>query len=122
MPSSIAKQAKYWTRIGVAGLICLCLTLWSFQSVSSHTSDASLNIPDQVEIVDDHGHSHGFETDLAWANHGHSHDVADHDHNQVMQPADTPRMTWENSGRVWNSTEKSWFSGPSYSLDRPPRA
>ncbi|WP_419905854.1 hypothetical protein [Kiloniella sp.] len=50
----------------------------------THSPTVLETIQDHLEQVESHGHSHGFEEDLFWAMHGHSHDVADHDHNQVF--------------------------------------
>lgn len=76
----IAGKWLEWMQRGLAALLCLCLVFWSSRPVTSHIPDVLATIQDHAEMIESHGHSHGFEEDLAWALHGHSHDVADHDH------------------------------------------
>ena len=106
----------------VAGLLCLSLAIWSLVPTFSHAPSVLKTIQDHLEMVEDHGHSHGFEEDLIWALHGHSHDMADHDHNQAFlliaqntEANPEPRETW----RMMPSA-----TGPSrqFRIDRPPRA
>ena len=75
------------TRLGrqaMALLLCLALVVWSVMPASTHTPAVLETIQDHLQMIADHGHSHGFEEDLYWAMHGHSHDVADHDHSQAF--------------------------------------
>jgi hypothetical protein len=65
----------------LAVLMCLALIVWSAVPSFTHSPAVFETIQGHLEMVEDHGHSHGFEEDLYWAMHGHSHDTADHDHN-----------------------------------------
>lgn len=68
----------------VAALLCLSLVLWSLQPNVGHAPKVIETIQEHREMIVEHGHSHGFEEDLRWAMHGHSHDGADHDHSQMI--------------------------------------
>lgn len=106
----------------IAVLTCLALVVWSVMPSFNHTPNVFETIQDHLEMVESHGHSHGFEEDLYWAMHGHSHDVADHDHNQAFL---TPSRSSEPSAGF----SEPWLrigstSGPTrqFRIDRPPRA
>lgn len=117
----IAGKWTGWVQRGLAALLCLCFVCWSFLPVRSHIPDALAAIQDHGEIIESHGHSHGFEKDLAWALHGHSHDVADHDHSPVLlvrgafsEAPDIPEAAVSAAG-------PSWRPGPVFLNKRPPR-
>ncbi|GLO72715.1 hypothetical protein MACH17_42320 [Phaeobacter inhibens] len=109
-------------RIAFATLLCLSLTVWSVVPTATHTPAVFETIQDHLEMIADHGHSHGFEEDLYWAMHGHSHDVADHDHNQAFLSKGPRPEPVAAISEIWLSI--SAFSGPSrqFRIDRPPRA
>lgn len=65
-------------------LTCTAVIVWSVMPWFAHAPTVFETIHDHLEMVEDHGHSHGFEEDLYWAMHVHSHDVVDHDHNQAF--------------------------------------
>ena len=71
-------------RSALVGVVCLALVVWSVTPSFTHAPMVFDTIKEHLEMIADHGHSHGFEEDLHWAMHGHSHDVADHDHNQAF--------------------------------------
>lgn len=105
-----------------AMLTCVALIVWSVMPSFTHAPTVFETIQDHLEMVESHGHSHGFEEDLYWAMHGHSHDVTDHDHNQAFL---TPSRSSEPSSEF----SEPWLritstSGPSrqFRIDRPPRA
>ncbi|MGI9356184.1 MAG: hypothetical protein ACR2PF_13610 [Rhizobiaceae bacterium] len=58
-------------------LVCLSLVVWSIVPATAHTSTVIETVQDHLEMIAEHGHSHGFEEDLYWAMHGHAHDAAD---------------------------------------------
>lgn len=99
----------------------MSLVVWSVMPTITHTPAVFDTLQDHLEMIADHGHSHGLEEDLYWAMHGHSHDVADHDHSQAFlmvphrsEPQDGYRDIWALHGAS---------SGPSRidRIDRPPR-
>lgn len=103
-------------------LLCVALAVWSATPPATHAPAVFDVIQDHLEMIADHGHSHGFEDDLAWALHGHSHDAADHDHLQefLTDPARVPaaavlRDVW----RIRGAPDGSYGSDR---IDRPPRA
>lgn len=103
-------------------LTCLALLFWSITPSFTHAPTVFKTIQDHLEMVKDHGHSHGFEEDVHWAMHGHSHDVADHDHSQaflVPSQRTTPSLAF---GTAW--WQMASTDGPSgqFRIDRPPRA
>jgi hypothetical protein len=88
----------------------------------THAPSVFETIQEHLEMVEDHGHSHGFEEDLYWAMHGHSHYVADHDHTQAfLTPSRDADPFSEFSDPWWQTTANN---GPSrqFPIDRPPRA
>ena len=109
-------------RSALAALICLSLVVWSIALSASHTPSVFDVVADHAEMIVEHGHSHGLEEDLYWALHGHSHDVADHDHSQALLAFGTgshPTSDYRDSFRLRPSS-----GGPHrvYLIDRPPRA
>ena len=115
------EQAQgYIKALGIA-VLCFALLLWSAMPAFTHAPTIFETIDDHLEMVEDHGHSHGFEEDLYWAMHGHSHDVIDHDHNHVSLPADhhaEPEDAYSTPWMIWGTRD-----GPSrnFRIDRPPR-
>ncbi len=112
---------QHFLRAGLA-VLCLALVVWSVTPSFSHAPAIFETIQDHLEMVEDHGHSHGFEEDLFWAMHGHSHDVADHDHNQAFLssgPSTAPEL---HIGEAWRRLASA--NGPTrkFRIDRPPRA
>lgn len=83
-------------RVGLSLLLSMCVALWSLAPTASHVPEMVETLQEHAQMVAEHGHSHGFEDDLAWAMHGHAHDVADHDHS----PAALPRASVEVAFRL----------------------
>jgi hypothetical protein len=105
-------------RHAFAALLYLSLVVWSVMPAATHAPTVFETIQDHLEMIADHGHSHGFEEDLYWAMHGHSHEAADHDHSQaLLEFGDRSR-----SRDVWRLAASS--GGPSgvFRIERPPRA
>lgn len=116
------KQAyEHILRVGLSAL-CLSLVVWSVTPSFSHAPSVFETIQDHLEVVEDHGHSHGFEEDLFWAMHGHSHDVTDHDHNQAFLssgPGTAPEL---HIGEAWRGLVATRGPTRQFRIDRPPRA
>lgn len=117
----IAGKWTEWMQRGLAALLCLCLVFWSSQPVTSHIPDVVATIQDHAEMIETHGHSHGFEEDLAWALHGHSHDVADHDHSPALLVRGSFAEAWDVPQAAGSPAGPSWRPGPVYRHERPPR-
>jgi hypothetical protein len=103
-------------------LLCLSLVGWSILPTLSHVPRIAETLQDHAEMIADHGHSHGFQEDMLWALHGHSHDAVDHDHSPAMTIAAT-------SGGASPAAQDAWRlraaqAGPRriFRIERPPRA
>lgn len=106
----------------LVALACFAVVAWTVAPATSHLPKIMDTLLDHAEMIESHGHTHGFEDDLMWALHGHSHDVADHDHTQaVVLPSETarilPKIKTAKSGLI-----RIHWSTPLFLLERPPRA
>ncbi|MEO1639718.1 MAG: hypothetical protein AAFU41_10790 [Pseudomonadota bacterium] len=103
-------------------LTCSAFVVWSVSPSLTHAPIVFETIQDHLEMVEDHGYSHGLEEDLYWAMHSHSHDVADHDHSQAFLSAGQRSDPLAEFSEVLPRMGSS--SGPSrhFRIDRPPRA
>ena len=109
-------------RQAFAALLCLSLVLWSVMPAATHAPAVFETIQDHLEMIADHGHSHGLEEDLYWAMHGHSHDAADHDHNQAylaFGDRSHPTSAYKDSWRLRASPGGGHHT---IRIERPPRA
>ena len=107
---------------GMAALLCLSLLAWTVQPVASHVPAVLDVLAEHAQMVEEHGHSHGLEEDLAWAMHGHSHDKADHDHSSAVLTG-APGLHWTPIERSADAAlPTDWRSTPTTPHDRPPRA
>ncbi|MEX1236075.1 MAG: hypothetical protein WEB56_13915 [Roseovarius sp.] len=116
------KHLRTFGQNALAALLCLSLTVWSIAPNANHAPLVFEVVADHAEMIADHGHSHGLEEDLYWALHGHSHDVADHDHSQALLALGAgthPSWGYRDNFRLRPSS-----SGPHrvYMIERPPRA
>ncbi|NDW59874.1 hypothetical protein G0P98_25650 [Yangia sp. PrR004] len=111
-----------WVRASLAALLCLCFAIWSLQPVTSHVPNILTVLQDHAEMIETHGHSHGLEEDIAWAMHGHSHDVADHDHSPAMLMRSPSVEVDAMVAEAEAPALPSWAAGPVYLHERPPRA
>ena len=103
-------------------MLCMMLFFWSLLPPSHHTPKIAATVADHIEMIADHGHSHGFVEDVLWAMHGHSHDVADHDHSQVFlvlgSKSERSAVTRDN----WTLVATDVRATFRFEIDRPPRA
>ncbi|MBR2656297.1 MAG: hypothetical protein IKD58_07390 [Loktanella sp.] len=108
-------------RTAFSALLCLALLAWSIAPASNHAPSVFDVIADHREMVAEHGHSHGFKEDLEWALHGHSHDVADHDHSPAVLAIGTGSVTAWGHRDSWHI--QASLEGPHriYMIERPPR-
>ncbi len=116
------KNLRTFAHCALAAVICLSLVVWSLAPSASHVPSVFDVVAEHTDMIADHGHSHGFAEDLVWALHGHSHDVADHDHSQamlVLGAGSHPPTAYRDSFRLLSSS-----GGPHrvYLIERPPRA
>lgn len=105
-----------------AALLCLSIAIWSVMPATAHAPTVFETIQDHLEMIADHGHSHGFEEDLYWAMHGHSHDTADHDHNQAfVAPGDRTHLAYSHRD-AWRIRASTDGHRVNFRIERPPRA
>lgn len=106
----------------LAALMCLALIVWSAVPSFTHSPAVLETIQDHMEMVEDHGHSHGFEEDLYWAMHGHSHDTADHDHNPAYLLTGGNADPAPETNKVRRPSVSQTGPFRKFRIDRPPRA
>lgn len=105
-----------------AALLCLSLVVWSVMPSATHAPAVFETIQDHLEMIADHGHSHGFEEDLYWAMHGHSHDVADHDHSQALLALGDRSHPISAYRDAWRLKASPGGRHHTFRIERPPRA
>jgi hypothetical protein len=109
-------------RQAFAALLCLSLAAWSVLPAATHAPTVFETIQDHLEMIADHGHSHGFEEDLYWAMHGHSHDAADHDHSQAFLALGDRSHPMSAYRDAWRLKASPGGNHHSFRIERPPRA
>ena len=116
---SILRMRKIGGR-AFALLLMSSFVVWSILPSMVHSPTVLETIADHQRMIEEHGHSHGFEEDLLWAMHGHSHDAMDHDHSPVMLTlvkASVPAES-RNVPKPGISTNESTLT---FLIERPPR-
>ena len=116
------KRAKHIDHSLFACLLCVSFLVWSITPSLNHSPKVIETIQDHLEMVADHGHSHGFEEDLSWALHGHSHDLADHDHSQAFLVTGYRAVPDRVTGDSWRMMLSAHGPSRQFRIDRPPRA
>lgn len=71
--------------------------------------------------IEEHGHAHEDIVDLMHAYHGHSHEVADHDHNIAFLPPRDPSGSIMPNSTSWAMSHSGLPDRRDHGLDRPPR-
>ena len=120
MRLSMARRTKPWRR-ACAFMVCLAVALWAVVPLPPHVPTLFDTLQEHAAFIAEHGHSHGFEEDLAAAMHGHSHDAMEHDHS-VATLSLVPRTQITCFGRDLDRPRPSWAcSGIVPRIERPPR-
>lgn len=109
-------------RRGFAAFLCLSLVVWSILPTLSHVPRIADTLQEHVQMIAEHGHSHGFQEDLLWAMHGHSHDSVDHDHSHAVAALDdrTGLLPWARD--AWGLRPSRDGPYRVVRIERPPRA
>ncbi|MFT6530486.1 MAG: hypothetical protein ACJASC_000005 [Limimaricola cinnabarinus] len=105
-----------------AALLGMAILLWSVMPATSHAPALFETIQEHAEMVAEHGHSHGFEEDLYWAMHGHSHDGADHDHSPALLTFSSLSRPFSAVGSIWHLGAVPTGPTRAFLIERPPRA
>lgn len=105
-----------------AALLCVAVVVWSVMPATSHAPAIFETLQEHMEMIAEHGHSHGLEEDLAWAMHGHSHDSADHDHSQAVLTPDLTSQPFEGYRSAWGFRPAADGPSAKFRIERPPRA
>ncbi len=108
-------------RICIA-ILCLTITIWCVAPAPLHQPVTTESLLQQAEMIADHGHTHGPEENLYHVLHGHSHDVAEHDHSIAIMPTlNMAQLTINPIALVRREfpPENPWHVFP---FERPPRS
>lgn len=108
-------------QIAFTVILCTSLFAWTVMPASSHLPSTVETGQGHAEMIETHGHSHGFEEDLYWALHGHSHDAADHDHSAAVLDRSLPASATPFVSEGWRLSRSRGGPGPVSRLERPPR-
>ena len=115
-----ARHLKPWRR-ACAVVVCFAIALWAAIPVPPHVPTVLETVQEHAAFIAEHGHSHGFEEDLAAAIHGHSHDAMEQD-NSVATLNFTPRLHIFCSGLdLVRPPPSGACSGLALRIERPPR-
>lgn len=74
-----------------------------------------------MEMIAEHGHSHGYIEDMLWAMHGHDHDESDHDHSFVTLISAIHNF-FMPTYNDWRHPPTKNISSPDFLIEHPPRA
>lgn len=104
----------------IAVIVALSFLIGSAMPGTPHIPKVLETIEEHLEMAAEHGHSHGFVEDLFWAMHGHSHDVADHDHSPLyIVFADVNHR--DAGADSWGAFVPRTKVSPYYKIMRPPK-
>ena len=116
---SILRMRKIGGR-AFARLLMFSFVVWSILPSVVHAPTVLETIADHQKMIAEHGHSHGFEEDLLWAMHGHSHDAMDHDHSPVLL-AQVQASTPAENRDIWKPGVSKNKTSLTFLIERPPR-
>lgn len=102
--------------------LCLAFFVWTVSPGADHAPRVLETIQDHIQMIAEHGHSHGFEEDLFWALHGHDHESADHEHSQVFLMETAGPAPLVDPADTWNRWASAHGPPRPFRIERPPRA
>ena len=111
-----------WRRNAAVACLCLMLGVSMFVPSSHHSQKIAATVVDHIEMIADHGHSHGFLEDLIMAANGHNPDVPEHDHSQVFLLPGQKLTVLQVNNEAWLPFPMVLRDDLRFGLDRPPRA
>ena len=90
-------------------------------SVTHDFTELAKIVAEHHAEIEEHGHSHEDIIDVVHAYYGHSHEIADHDHNVAFLSQRDAVSTAMPSSRIWAMSDSTMPDRQDYGLDRPPR-
>lgn len=102
-------------------MLSVCIIVWSAAPKVNHIPNVLDTVHDHLQVVADHGHTHGLEEDIFWALHGHSHDSVDHDHSPAFVQVISPISVCKEFSDRWQCPTFDLPSPLPYLIERPPR-
>jgi hypothetical protein len=91
------------------------------RSVTHDLTELAKIVAEHHAEIEEHGHAHEDIVDVMHAYLGHSHEIADHDHNiAFLPPRDAVRTPMPTSSS-WAMANSAMPDRRDYGLDRPPR-
>lgn len=116
------RKAKIVVKVALTIVLVVGMVLSANVRVVSHDlSELTQLVAEHDAGIEEHGHAHDDAVDLIDAYHGHSHDVADHDHNIAFLPPRTPSITVLPTGSTWALANNVFEDHSDFGLERPPR-
>ena len=97
------------------------LLLANSRSVTHDFTELAKIVAEHHAEIEEHGHAHEDIIDLMHAYHGHSHEIADHDHNIAFLPPRAAMTTPMLTSSSWAMAHSAMPGRRDYGLDRPPR-
>lgn len=108
------------------GLLTIALAVGMLFSANSRSvthdfTELAKIVAEHHAEIEEHGHAHEDIVDLMHAYHGHSHEVADHDHNIAYLPPRDPSNSMMPTSKTWAMANSVMPDRRHFGLDRPPR-
>lgn len=108
------------------GLMAIALAVGMLLSANSRSvthdfTELAKIVAQHHAEIEDHGHAHEDIIDVIHAYHGHSHEIADHDHNTAFLPPRAPSGSIMPTSTSWAMANSALHDRTDYGLDRPPR-
>ncbi|QIE43882.1 hypothetical protein G5B39_17930 (plasmid) [Rhodobacteraceae bacterium SC52] len=91
------------------------------RSVTHDLTALAKIVADHQAEIEEHGHAHEDIVDLMHAYQGHSHEIADHDHNIAFLPTREAVAEPLPTSASWKLAHNGMPDRRDHKLDRPPR-
>jgi hypothetical protein len=108
------------------GLLTIALAVGMLLSANSRSvahdfTELAQIVAEHHAEIEEHGHAHEDIIDVMHAYHGHSHEIADHDHNIALLPPRDLSSSILPTSTTWTMVNSEMRDRRDYGLDRPPR-
>ena len=115
------KIAAYFKGILAVALAVGIVLSANARSVTHDLTALAKIVADHQAEIEEHGHAHEDIVDLMHAYDGHSHEIADHDHNIAFLPPREAVAEPLPKTAVWKIADNGLSDRMDHGLDRPPR-